>query len=485
MEKEFLSNLLTSRFVIGFIICLLSTSIAVYVQVDDYEKRLQAYSTSVRKHKAEVDSWDIYGKVNPKVDRKPNQLSIFKQGIDKQNPDTVSIELSQIPWAGLTQKLGSDNPFLRIFLSIDLVLVFQIVISLLAVLFAYDAISGEKEDGTLCLMLSNTVPRDTILIGKYLGGVLSLLPTLMISLLVGLLIAQLSPYTSFSGMDMVRIVLILAVSLLYVSCCYLLGLFLSTMTKQAATTLILAMFIWVIFTIVYPNAAAFLVEKFPPYRFEDGLFQQAGQIWDDFKKERDNYLKAKGRSSPTEGIHGRSSRQSLSGGMHMKEVYVFSKISEDSDLSFFQEFLAYQEPLRIKCANKVGQILKGIDQFNKRMERLTRNVSRISFAGTYDCATSAIAGTDSDSYCDFIEQAREYRHEIIQYLTDKKAFSSRQWFASDKGKADFAGMPVFQQRREELRKSIRRALPDILILFSWNALFFMGAYISFRRYDVR
>ena len=103
IEKEFLSNLLTSRFVIGFVICLLSTSIAVYVQGDDYEKRLHAYNTSARKHKAEVNTWDIYGKVNPKVDRKPNQLSIFKQGVDKQNPDTVSIELSQIPWVGLTQ----------------------------------------------------------------------------------------------------------------------------------------------------------------------------------------------------------------------------------------------------------------------------------------------------------------------------------------------------------------------------------------------
>jgi ABC-type transport system involved in multi-copper enzyme maturation permease subunit len=84
-----------------------------------------------------------------------------------------------------------------------------------------------------------------------------------------------------------------------------------------------------------------------------------------------------------------------------------------------------------------------------------------------------------------MEQTRRYRHEIVQYLTDKKAFSSRQWFASDKGKADFTRMPVFQQRSEEVQESVKRALPDILILFIWNVIFFMGAYLSFLRYDVR
>jgi len=212
--------------------------------------------------------------------------------------------------------------------------------------------------------------------------------------------------------------------------------------------------------------------------------QQVFQLWDDFRKERDNYVKVRGRSSPTEGIWGTSWCSSQSG-IGLKEIYEFSKITENSDLSFFQEFLAYQEPLRIRYADKVGQILKRMEEFNKKIERFTRNICRISFASTYDYATSAITETDEESYRHFMEQTREYRRDIVQYLTDKKAFSSRQWFASDKGKADFAGMPVFQQRSEEVQESLKRALPDILILFIWNVIFFMGAYLSFLRYDVR
>ncbi|MCY4553399.1 MAG: hypothetical protein OXC79_06980 [Candidatus Poribacteria bacterium] len=47
-QREFVSNVLTSRFMIGFMVCLLSTAVAVFVQVDDHEKRLVGYNTAVR-----------------------------------------------------------------------------------------------------------------------------------------------------------------------------------------------------------------------------------------------------------------------------------------------------------------------------------------------------------------------------------------------------------------------------------------------------
>ena len=40
------------------------------------------------------------------------------------------------------------TPFLSIFLAVDVIFVFKIVLSALAILFAYNTISGEREDGT-------------------------------------------------------------------------------------------------------------------------------------------------------------------------------------------------------------------------------------------------------------------------------------------------------------------------------------------------
>ena len=79
---------------IGFVVCLMSTAAAVFVQVEDYEKRLSAYHTALQEHQEEIRTWDLYSQINPKAHRKPNPLSIFNVGTEKSGADMVSIELA-------------------------------------------------------------------------------------------------------------------------------------------------------------------------------------------------------------------------------------------------------------------------------------------------------------------------------------------------------------------------------------------------------
>ena len=213
IQREFISNVLTSRFIIGFLICLMSTAAAVFVQVEDYEKRLAAYHTAVQEHQETVQTWDLYSQINPKAHRKPNPLSIFNVGMEKSGADMVSIQLATPIWEKEAQKQGSDNPFLSILLAIDAIFVFKIILSALAILFAYNTISGEHEDGTLKLVLSHPIPRDTLVVGKYLGGMLSLFPMVVISFIIGILIAYTSPATDFNSADLFRLGAVLILSL--------------------------------------------------------------------------------------------------------------------------------------------------------------------------------------------------------------------------------------------------------------------------------
>ena len=359
VQREFVSNVLTSRFMIGFIVCLLSTTVAVFVQVDDYEKRLAGYNTAVRQ--AKMETWDLYAKIKPKAHRKPNPLGIFNVGMENFGANTVTVELgkpifefSSPIWSAPTQKRGSDNPFLSMFLTVDVVFIFKIVLSALAILFAYNTISGEREDGTLKLVLSNAIPRDTIVLGKYLGGMLSLFPIVLVGLIVALVIAFSSRVVAFDGNDIAHIVLIFGVSLLYVSTWYLLGLLLSVWTKTAATTLILSMFIWVLLTSVHSNVATFAVEKFSPYQSkpESEFLQPASEVWDQFKKERDAYVKQRGYEDlgksiswePEDGEPNRTitgmGKSSSSGGYYSIENYHVINVTK-ADTSIFQEIFRF------------------------------------------------------------------------------------------------------------------------------------------------
>ena len=494
IQREFVSNVLTSRFMIGFAVCLISTTAAVFVQVEDYEKRLSAYHVAVREHQEEIRTWDLYSQINPKAHRKPNPLSIFNVGTEKSGADMVSIKLATPIWEKEAQKQGSDNPFLSIFLAIDVIFVFKIVLSALAILFAYNTISGEREDGTLKLVLSNPIPRDAFVLGKYLGGMLSLFPIVVMSFTVGIAIAYASPATDFDVGDLLRFVMVLVISLSYVSICYLLGLLLSIWTKEAATTLILSMFIWGILTIVHSNVATFAVDKFPLYKLqsEKEVRQQIAQIWEEFKEERDAYvLKMIGNKLPLvaisyEGYKGQITMgidMSSPGDLGFKEFYTIKPV-HNANVSKFREILGYQESLRIDYANKAEDILKRREKVGERNRQLAANVSRISFADTYRFAVGTITGTDREGYNDFINQARSYKRQVVDYLAGKNAFSARAWFSSDKGKAEFTALPVFKHQHNVFSESLSRALGDILILLMWNIILFMGAYVSFLRYDM-
>ena len=54
---------------------------------------------------------------------------------------------------------NSDNHFLSLFSTYDMVYVFQLVLGLLAILMASETISREKEDGTLRLTLTTNISR--------------------------------------------------------------------------------------------------------------------------------------------------------------------------------------------------------------------------------------------------------------------------------------------------------------------------------------
>ena len=477
---------------IGFVVCLMSTAAAVFVQVEDYEKRLSAYHTALQEYQEETQTWDLYSQINPKAHRKPNPLSIFNVEMEKSGADMVSIELATPIWEKEAQKQGSDNPFLSIFLSVDVIFVFKIVLSALAILFAYNTISGEREDGTLKLVLSNPIPRDVLVFGKYLGGVLSLFPIVVVSFTVGIVIAYASPATDFDVGDLLRLVMVLLVSLLYISICYLLGMLLSVWTKEAATTLILSMFIWSLLTIVHSNVATFAVAKFPPHQLqpEKEALQQIDQLWEDFKEERDAQLREWGYKYPTSALSQIADGPiTLSmiipspGELGFQEFYEIKPISI-LDVSKFQEVLGYQEPLRIDYVNDAEEILKRREDIGERNRQLGRNISRLSFADAYRFTIGAITGTDRKSYNDFIRGTRNYKRQVVDYLTDKKAFSARAWFSSDKGKAEFVDLPVFQHQYNSLSENLSRALGDIFILLAWNIVLFMGAYLSFLRYDM-
>jgi ABC-type transport system involved in multi-copper enzyme maturation permease subunit len=476
-----------------------------YVLTRRYEEQLNSYQTAVQEHTDEIKNIEVYSELSllhrPKVDKQPKLLSIFNQGVSGQLGNTVEVSYNLVPEKATEH--GSDNPYLAIFLSIDLATVFQVVISLLALLFAYDTISGERESGTLRLALSNSVHRGVILLGKYLGGMLTLSLPLAASILGALVVIRSSPYAVLDVSDWARIGLFTFLSFLYVSLFFALGLLLSSCTHRAATTLMWTMFLWVVFVLIWPSATAFAVRKLVDIKSDahltseglDALFSSGANwsdprvqehklidLWSQHQKEAQSFLEKRGYKGVHEIVDMVKSGYSNIGGETLHLIVTGSP----ENVALFHEYMNFKEELRIDYADKLGQIWQDYLTNNPiRQALLVRNIARVSPAAAYDNATAVLSETDLDSHLRFIAQAKDYRRQIIQYLRDKKAFSSPKWYTTSEGKADASGIPIFHERREPLSDSLKRATVDILILALMNVVFFLGAYMAFLRYDVR
>ena len=163
-----------------------------------------------------------------------------------------------------------------------------------------------------------------------------------------------------------------------------------------------------------------------------------------------------------------------------------SGFRSEEGIPFAQECYGFKENLRAQYADRIWQIRKKyLDENPNRQSLLALNISRISPASVYYNAAAILAETDLGSFWRFMEQARQYRREWVEYLRDEKIFSSRRWFTTEfEEPFDLSSIPRFKEQHESISGSLQRASLDIMILAVLNMLFFMGAFISFVRYDV-
>ena len=497
IRRELLANLMTFRFLVAMVVTLSLVVANTVVLIADYERRLTSYNTAAQQHAQQVLKPGTYSYIDGEilVDRPPNPLSIFNAGLDRRLGNSITVRHTLVPTLWDTHSHSADNPFLNLFSSVDLVLIFQVILSLLALLFAHDAIAGEREAGTLRLTMANPVSRPVILLAKYTSAMACLILPLVISLLFALILFSLSGSISLSGDDWLRISGILLTSLIYLSAFYLMGLLISALTRRTATALMLSMVIWSTLVLIYPSLGVFVVNQlWQPSSQLEAAYREIEQVWEGFERERMDFLK-------NDGIEGEDLNSSIlySGSWgtphtadpttlrYSKAETYFLRIKPDAEplIPYVKAYFQFSEPRRIRAAERTWQIRqKTLDAVYVRKAKFAQNLMRLSPTAMYDFATEAWAGTDFHGIADFIRGVQQYRQTLIDYLYDKAAFSSRQWFTMDHGKADLSDLPQFSYQRAGVSTSIEHAIGDIACLLLINLALFMTTFLIFVRQEV-
>jgi len=128
-----------------------------------------------------------------------------------------------------------------------------LIVSIFAIVLSFDAISKERVQGTMDLLLSRPSSRSGVLLGKFLGafGAVAIPVTLVNLAGIGVIAAASGkgPTGAFAGA-------FLGGSLLLIALYVLLQLTLSTLAKTGGSAVLYGVLIWLLFNILYPIVTA-------------------------------------------------------------------------------------------------------------------------------------------------------------------------------------------------------------------------------------
>jgi len=511
-KKEFLLNLITFKFAVGTILCVILVSVFVPVLAKDYQQRLEEYNENVAANEAEIRKVMVYKNILPTVYRPPNVLCVFSEGVEKRLGTSAKISHLDVPEISATS--NEVNPYMSMFPALDVSLILKVVFSALALLVAYNVISGEREQGTLKLILSGTLARHQVLLGKFLAGMMTLIVPVTIVFILALLLLLSFPMIEPTTSNWAGIGLMYIASLLFISAMYNLGLFFSTLVKKSAISLVLGLFAWVIFVVVVPSGSTYLATQIRPLASQEELEGRRVPAMEE--------LRGKSRKVSAEFSHWKGPKSDADGPFGQSYTVVCAK----SCLHDASKAYPLLKSLESDYGDSVWRIeLSYVDSLVKQ-NRLARNIARISPISVYENVMSTLAQSDLGSFQSFMDNARAYRNDVIEYIRSKtNNFSSSSYFTicsereatiyekkleavkqaqneneRKKARDDFQqfinetkkgrttlglkDLPRFTYQPSVV-KSLKRALPDLAMLVFVNVLLFSLSFVAFIGYDVR
>ncbi|OGG03722.1 MAG: hypothetical protein A3F83_00830 [Candidatus Glassbacteria bacterium RIFCSPLOWO2_12_FULL_58_11] len=462
IRKELLDTISSLKFVFTFLLCTVMILLSIYIGINNYRSDLKEYQASVALNRSNLESQPSYqalAGLGVKISKPPQVLSTLVTGIQNAVGRVASVKESYDP--ELVDSKYSTSPIFSVFGDLDLEFIVRIVLSLLAILFTYDAICGEKESGTLKMSLANSLPRDRLIIGKAVGSFISLLIPLMVPLLLGLLILSLYPDINLGREEWSRIGLLVLLFLLYISVFFSLGIFVSTLSTRSSVSILILLIAWVTFVTLVPKAAVIASGQIYPVpsvheiTAQKDAFQQ--EIQGNVQKEVRDWVHT---NSPKPGEDPKAWQEK------------FTKYLEDSQ----------QEASR-KIDEKNAALESEFQARRQRQDLIAMNLSRISPASALMYASMSLSGTGINEHIRFLNSIKNYKPVWTKWANSKRMRTLL--LRKEQPKPDLSDMPRHTFTPESFSQSARRAIPDFTIMLVLIILFIAGAYVAFLKYDVR
>ncbi len=460
-KRELYDNLNSLRFALTTVLLLGLMLTNAVVHLREHPARIQRYLSSVVEARnileARADSlYDLARKGPGKLYKKPSPLHFCAEGRDTFLSGTVetpyhfwdSNNLSsfwRMQYPAVPHNLTNIRPDVT---KVDWGFIIGYALSLVALLFTFDSISGERERGTLRLMLANSIPRHTVLMGKFLGALISVSIPFGIAVLMNLLLISTARTLHLGAEAWGRLGIICFIAILYTSLFLVLGLLVSARARQSAVSLVILLLAWVTFVVFMPNILASIASGFSSPMSSDELQVRRKQI--------NNKL---------------------------WEAYFYKTgVSKLRDMQVGSQFVIEDKAAQERLIEE--RLMQQVEQVQQ-----ARAVTRISPAAIVQQLLESFAGTGFERHLQFLENAQHYGRQYHVFIvdTDRGDPESLHLIGVPEGMSKKPVSPEAIPKFEDtlsLSKDFNAAAMDLLLLTLFVVVLLSGAYLAFVRVEV-
>ncbi len=463
IQKEMMHHILSVRFVALLVMCLLLVPLTLHINYRNYLQNQVNYQAAIELSVAEMDD-ALHPLRDPpapdtefsKLFLEPTPLSVFAKGLEESLPGYLGMTRNGVKHGSTSLGEGSLTSALG---NLDFLFVVSTVFSLLALLFTFDAVAGEREAGTLRITLANALPRDLFLWSKLMGGYIVFVVPFLVSFLLGLLLLVSQGFPLGESDIFGRVLSLTVVSLLYIGVFFAIGTLISTYLDNSKTALIVAFTVWVLAVLIAPRVG-FLTAKFiAPTRAIQSVYMEKTAINNNLNEEKDQVIG--------------------------KKIRALGDINLGKDQEKIKAFRApIDAEYRQKFQEQVGEIERAYQREKKRQESVGETLSRITPTTSLIYVVMNLTKTGKIKRDTYFETGTRYYDQLeAEYFHKISDDQFARFMRSDQPKPEKISPPP-DITETRLSETVRHSTIDLLLLCFLAVVLTTAAFLKFFSVDI-
>ena len=465
IQKEIMHHILSVRFVALLLMCLLLVPLTLHINYHNYLQNQINYQESVKLSGAEDEKKPPDAPAPDlevsKLFLEPTPLSVFAKGLEESLPSYLGMTRNGVKQGSTST---ADAPLSSALGNLDFLFIVSTVFSLLALLFTFDVVAGEREAGTLRITLANALSRDLFLWSKLIGGYIVFVIPFLVSFLLGLLLLVSQGFPLGESDIFLRVLSLTLVSLLYIGVFFAIGTVISTFLDNSKTALIVAFTVWVLAVLITPRVGFLTAKLIAPTRAVQSVYMEKTAIRNNLNTEKDQVV-------------GKKIIETLGTSINFnKDQGKIAEIREPIDAEYRQKF---QE--------QVEEVDREYQREKNRQESVGETISRITPTSSLTYLVMNLAETGKIKRNTYFQTGTRYytqlEEEYFSEIADDQ-FAAIMRFTSSQPSESKKIAPPPDIAETTLPETFRHSVTDLLLLCFLAVVLTTVAFLRFFRSDI-